>query len=58
MDDNTPRKEPADGSGMGFLLGIILIIVLLVLFFVYGLPGENSQDGDVEVDIDIPLEEN
>lgn len=27
-----------EGSGMGFLLGIVLLAVILFLFFYYGLP--------------------
>ena len=32
---NNPSES---GSGMSFILGIILLIVLAFLFFVYGLP--------------------
>ena len=34
---NNPDTAPRD-SGYGFLLGVILLIVFAVLFFIYGLP--------------------
>lgn len=33
---NTPSSET--GSGMGFFLGALLLVIFVVLFFVYGLP--------------------
>jgi hypothetical protein len=34
---NTTPREASD-NGSGFLLGILMLIVFAVLFFVYGLP--------------------
>ncbi len=35
---NTPPSNNQGGNGMGFLVGIVLLIVVGFLFFVYGLP--------------------
>jgi len=35
---NNPPASDSNGSGMGFLVGIILIVVVVFLFFYYGLP--------------------
>jgi hypothetical protein len=42
---NNPDTGRSD-SGSGFLLGVILLIIFAVLFFVYGLPYiTNSMSG-------------
>ena len=35
---NTPAQTDTGSNGMGFLLGIVLILAFIVLFFFYGLP--------------------
>ena len=35
---NNPQPAEAHDSGNGFLIGVILLIVAVVLFFYYGLP--------------------
>jgi hypothetical protein len=35
---NNPASSDTSSGGMGFLLGVILIIVFAILFFVYALP--------------------
>ncbi len=35
---NTPAAPAERESGSGFLLGVILLIVFAVLFFLYGMP--------------------
>ena len=35
---NNPQPTETRNSGNGFLLGVILLIVAVVLFFYYGLP--------------------
>jgi hypothetical protein len=47
-----PNNNSSDNNGMGFLLGVIVLIVFVVLFFVYALPyirGLNS--GGVQVNV-------
>jgi len=39
---NTPQPTNS-GNGIGFLLGVILLIVFFVLFFFYGLPYLTSM---------------
>jgi hypothetical protein len=54
---NTPNGSSED-SGLGLILGILLALVLIFLFFVYGLPairgGDNPVDRDTTINVDIP----
>lgn len=36
---NNPGTTTENDSGMGFVLGVILLLVVAFLFFVYGLPA-------------------
>lgn len=38
---------------MGVVLGVVLVIVLAVLFFVYGLPALRTG-GERDINIDVP----
>ena len=40
-----------DSSGMGFLLGVILLIVALALFFYYGLPAMQSITTQPQINV-------
>jgi hypothetical protein len=49
----------ADSSGgVGLILGVLLAIVLIVLFFVYALPALRApgpaDNGGINVDVDLP----
>jgi hypothetical protein len=48
---NNPAPAREDGSGMGFLLGVILLIVFAVLFFLYGLPYLTSTFSGPQVNV-------
>lgn len=37
--NNPNGGERGDSSGVGIILGVILAVVLIALFFVYGLPA-------------------
>ncbi len=47
-----------DSGGAGLIIGVIIALLLIVLFFVYGLPAiRNSgadQGRDVNVDVQLP----
>jgi hypothetical protein len=49
-----PSKNSSTGSGMGFLLGAIVLIVFLALFFVYALPFIRGLSGGVQVTVPVP----
>ncbi len=59
---NTPPGSGESDSGVGLIVGIILAIVVIALFFIYGLPAlRNSaqpvpQDNnrDINIDVDLP----
>ncbi len=60
----TVINNPADGtattdSGMGVIVGVIVALVLLALFFVYALPalrgsGAAPQNGGASINVDLP----
>jgi hypothetical protein len=56
---NTPtdRRDTADSS-LGLILGVIIAIALVVLFFVYGLPalrqGAGDQQGGTNINVSLP----
>jgi hypothetical protein len=60
---NTPGTTTSDSSGgMGFLLGVVLLIIFAVLFFLYGLPyltqsmqgPQVNVPGKVDVNVNTP----
>ena len=59
---NTPGTTTSDNNGMGFLLGVVLLIVFAVLFFLYGLPyltqsmqgPQVNVPGKVDVNVNTP----
>lgn len=45
----------SDGSGMGFLVGAIVLIAFVFLFFVYGLPMiRQSSSGVTPPSVNVP----
>ena len=56
--NNPDSGTSGDSSGgMGFLIGTIVLILVLILFFVYGLPairGTNSSTKKVDVNVTTP----
>lgn len=46
------NPAPDSGSGMGFLIGIIVLVVLGALFFFYGLPYiQQGMNSGVQVNV-------
>lgn len=59
---NTPPQDNSGNNGMGFLIGVIVLIIFVILFFVYILPYmTQSMQGpsvsvpdQVDVNVDTP----
>lgn len=51
---NTAPAQKSGGNGSGFLLGVIVLIVFVVLFLVYGLPYVRNLTGGSGVQVNIP----
>lgn len=49
----TPNSTTSD-NGMGFLLGVIVLAVFAVLFFVYALPYIRGFSGTSGVQVNVP----
>jgi len=49
-----PNNNSSDNNGMGFLLGVIVLIVFVVLFFVYALPYIRGLSGSGGIQINVP----
>lgn len=59
---NTPPSAESSDSGLGLVLGVILALILVALFFVYGLPAIRNnnavpQNGNIDVNITVPASE-
>jgi hypothetical protein len=53
---NNPSGN-SDNSGTGVIIGVIVAIILIILFFVYGLPalrGGASPSNSLDVNVDLP----
>lgn len=56
---NTPPTGESADSGLGLILGIIIALVLVALFFVYGLPAIRANNiapkaNNVDVNVQLP----
>lgn len=51
---NNPPANTDRGGGNGFLLGIILLIVFVILFIYYGLPLLSNAGGAAGTQVNIP----
>lgn len=51
---NNPPNSDGEGNGMGFLVGIILLIIVVVLFFSYGLPVLRNSASNSAPQINVP----
>jgi hypothetical protein len=47
----TVVREESAGSGIGSVLGIILLIAVVLLFFVYGLPLLRGGTGGTQLNL-------
>jgi hypothetical protein len=54
---NTPSSGESSDSGLGLIIGAVVAILLIALFFVYGLPAlrqNNNQSGSTNT-IVVPI---
>ena len=56
---NTPSSGESSNSGLGLVFGVILALILVALFFIYGLPAIRNnnavpQNGNIDVNISVP----
>lgn len=56
---NTPPTGESADSGLSLILGIIIALILVALFFVYGLPAIRANNvapeaNDVNVNVELP----
>jgi hypothetical protein len=61
---NNPPSSDSGGNGMGFLIGIVLLIVMIFLVINYGVPyvrgsvGSNSPQINVPGKVDVNIRQN
>lgn len=49
------NPAPADsGNGMGMVVGLLLVVLVAILFFVYGLPALRSGATNVVPQVKVP----
>lgn len=62
---NSPGPGETESSGVGLVIGVLLAIVVIVLFFIYGLPAlrtsqtqnqtpQNTSPGGSNIQINVP----
>jgi hypothetical protein len=56
---NTQPSNPPSSSGVGFLLGTLILVIVGGLFYFYALPSiRQLMDNGVQVNVDLPSEVN
>lgn len=56
---NTPQPASDSNSGMGMIVGIVVLIVFGFLFFMYGLPAfRNMRLGNPQINIPSKIDVN
>lgn len=48
---NTPQPAQTSNNGMGFFLGVLLLIIGVVIFFIYGIPYLQSTVSGPQVNV-------
>lgn len=58
--DNTNNSGGDNGMGMGLIIGLLIVIVVLGLFFAYGWPAIKGDRGgsDANINIQVPTGDN
>lgn len=56
---NTPPATKESGGSIGMLVGLVILLILGYLFFVYGLPAiQNMQGGTPQINIPAKVDVN
>ena len=51
----TPSNNSSNNNGVGFLLGAIVLVVFVVLFFVYAFPFIRGLNGSGGIQVNVPV---
>ncbi len=54
---NTPGSQTSDSGGMGMIIGVLLVLVVGVLFYLYALPAlrnEEVKSTTTEIKVELP----
>lgn len=52
---NTPPAQKSGDSGMGFVIGVVILVVFGVLFYMYALPYlRQMSNQDIQVNVPAP----
>lgn len=56
---NNPGKGEGSDSSVGLIIGLVILLAILGLFFVYALPairgvGTQPQNGNVNINVKLP----
>lgn len=55
---NNPGNSDSSGNGMGFLLGIIVLVVFVILFLYYGLPIIRQSFSGAQINVPSKIDVN
>ena len=51
---NNPDSGDKGGGGLGMIIGAIVLVLVIVLFFVYGLPAMRNSGDSTGTDVNVP----
>lgn len=51
----SPNNESSKSNGIAFLIGIVVLVLFAILFFVYGLPYLRGLSGGGRINVNIPV---
>jgi len=55
--NNPPSQSNDSGGSMGMIIGLVILVVLGILFFQYGLPAiQNMSSGGVQINVPSELD--
>ena len=56
---NTPPAEKESGNGVGMIIGLVALVVVVYLFFMFGLPAiKNLQVGTPQINVPSKIDVN
>ncbi len=57
--NNPPPQSNDSGGSVGMIFGLVIIAILVIVFFLYGLPAiQRMKSGDVQINVPSKIDVN